>query len=147
MADRTMHAFVFLQRGRLLLRRRPEGGVNGGLWEFPNSQGKTWKKAAQRIGLPVAGVEPLRDVRHTITHHRIHLHSWFAGLAPDGTVTHATKWVSLGHAVSLPFPAAHRKILLHLLVTIRASGPRSKPASLARSDSRQKPTAALARES
>ncbi len=66
-----------------LLRRRPEGGLLGGLWEFPSCEreGKTWPKASlleRRIGEPIEVDGPqikleraLGTVEHIFSHRRL----------------------------------------------------------------------------
>ncbi len=102
--------------GRYWIRQRAAGGVNGGLWEFPNeSVGSTDEPVASVVervlgasgrGLPV---EPLGEVQHSITRFRIRLRvfriRWVGRGHPAG------EWRRLEAMEELPFATAHRRIL------------------------------------
>lgn len=77
-------SFVAVARddgGRLLFRRRPDGGHNAGLWELPSTQllepssdpdpGTHLTALGTDLGRAWVIHEPLAQVRHSITHHRI----------------------------------------------------------------------------
>jgi A/G-specific adenine glycosylase len=67
--------------GRMLFRRRPEGGHNAGLWELPSTQfhpvapapdpASALETLADALDRRWKISEPLTQVRHSITHHRI----------------------------------------------------------------------------
>ena len=107
-------AFVVESRGEVLVRKRPEGGVNAHLWEFPNTRIYFRKVAPAdmfRLVLPVAPktLQPLAVVKHSITRYRITLTAYLA------TVTRrhprmAGKWVRLDRLPKLAFTAAHKKL-------------------------------------
>lgn len=72
-------AGVIWKRGRLLLARRPESGMLGGLWEFP---GGSWSEAEspdaalerslrKDIGMRVLVGAPYAAIRHAYSHFRI----------------------------------------------------------------------------
>lgn len=108
---------------RLLLRRRPERGLLGGLWEFPNvliRTGEPSAKAARRAAAE-AGMDRLESshrtasgalapVRHTFSHFRAVYHAevFFtdAALAPE-----PCRWSMPTEMADLAMPVAQRKIL------------------------------------
>lgn len=58
--------------GALLLARRPDQGLLGGLWEPPGGIGTDAVGMLQeRVGVRVAGVEPVGDVVHVFSHLRL----------------------------------------------------------------------------
>ena len=63
--------------GALLLVRRPEDGLLGGLWEFPGDEGDGWHPAARPFLGREGGPPPdradraLRPVTHTFSHKRV----------------------------------------------------------------------------
>ena len=64
--------------GRILFRRRPPGGLLGGLWELPGGEKKKSESLKEALARHLDGVaEELRpgsligEIRHTITHRRI----------------------------------------------------------------------------
>lgn len=117
-----MVAAVVWRGAAVYVYRRPEGGLLGGLWAFPDGERRAdeaWEAAAARIlreryGLAVAVSGPLLDVVHTFSHCRWNLRvfqcAWVAGdgAAPDG------RWVEVDKLDELAFPASHKKIVAAL---------------------------------
>jgi A/G-specific adenine glycosylase len=119
------------------VRKRPSDGLNGGLWEFPNTELKRGvpRRSSLKQCLPdneSYELTPLKTVRHSITRYRITLEGFRAesGTAKipnnprskrtpkararlgDGL---STRWLSLKQLQGLAFTAAHRKLLEALL--------------------------------
>jgi A/G-specific adenine glycosylase len=71
-------------RDRLLIARRPEQGLLGGLWKLPGGEkkgGESLEAALARsvreeVGIRVRVAQPLVSVRHAYTHFRITLHGY-----------------------------------------------------------------------
>ena len=63
---------VIVRAGEVLLRQRPEQGLLGGLWEFPNLDGKLPAPEAaawlEGQGLTPEGLVPLPPAKHLFTH-------------------------------------------------------------------------------
>jgi len=138
---RRVVALVVRRRGRFLVRRRPEGVVNAGLWEFPNWEVQGLVEAAampelarRRLGLKVKLVQPLCVIKHSITRYRITVdvyQGFFApspksvnnrpgnrptrtagdGSAKKGQGAEEEHWFTAAQLERLPFAAAHRRIL------------------------------------
>jgi len=69
--------------GEVLLERRPDGGRMAGLWELPTRElTGTGLWPAEHKSLLVVG-EPLGEVAHAITHHRIRARVRAARLGPE----------------------------------------------------------------
>jgi len=108
---------VFLLRcgDRIAVRRRPEGGLLGGLWELPNADGAL-DAAAAAERLRALGVEfalPLRarpGARHVFTHLEWKLRCWEAACpSPSGAGLSWPDRSELERGYALP--AAFRKLL------------------------------------
>ena len=114
---RRFLAFIVQGNGCFLARRRPDGGVNARLWEFPNVEIAPGEKNPASAAAPfvLAGAAPLCRVRHSITRYRIVLEAYRARLpgraaegAPPGV------WRTPAQMERLAFTSAHRKILAAL---------------------------------
>lgn len=66
---------VAIARGRVLLARRAEKGLFGGLWELPSAEvdGGPPRESLAAIGLAATSDEPLALVRRTLTHRELTL--------------------------------------------------------------------------
>lgn len=117
-----MVAAVVRRGATVYVYRRPEGGLLGGLWAFPDGERhahEAWEAAVERIlreryGLAVAVGGPLLDVVHTFSHCRWNLRVfhcvWRAG---DGTAPEG-RWIEEGELETLVFPVSHKKIVTTL---------------------------------
>lgn len=118
---RRVHAFVLETGGKFLLVRRPEGTVNGGLWEFPNIEvapGSDPKASARGLfGVEPLSIELAHQVRHTITRYRITVDVFHVRTArrPKPAKPDAFQWTGRDGLESLAFPSAHRQIANRLL--------------------------------
>jgi A/G-specific adenine glycosylase len=114
-AARRFIAFVVERRGRVLVRQRPAGELNGSLWEFPNRElngasADPGQLARQTLGASPARLKPLCRIKHSITRYRITLEAHVAGGIPAGLPDRRHRWVGPDRLEQLPFTAAHRKI-------------------------------------
>ena len=123
---RRFAAFVVERRGRFLVRRRPAGAVNARLWEFPNAEVDRRQPNVQQLANNLFGsrpllIQPLHQVRHTITRYRITLDVFrveFADRLPAAVPQ--GRWCSLAEVRQRAFPSAHRQIAR--LLQARSSG-------------------------
>ena len=102
--------------GRLLLRRRPERGLLGGMMEVPSTEWReeAWAEANALLQAPLfADWRPLPGrVRHTFTHFHLELEIWAGqaeGAVPDG------RWVTLDGLGEQALPSVMRKVIAHAL--------------------------------
>jgi A/G-specific adenine glycosylase len=109
--QRRFVAFIVRDRDRYLVRRRPAGDVNAGLWEFPNVEVQVKTKTPPTTVAPysVAAGRPFFRIRHSITRHRILLEAYHAKLSARPRQPGA--WKTIEQAKQLAFTSAHRKIL------------------------------------
>lgn len=117
-------AGVIFDSGRIYVQQRPADAVWGGLWEFPGGElaGEESPVAAlqQKVfadcGLLVRVGQPLPQIRHGYTHHRVTLHGFFCELCGGGRQPHlrtacAFNWVTPADLHRYAFPAGPRKLL------------------------------------
>lgn len=119
----TAAAAVLSRGGRLLVVRRPTGGMLGGLWECPAAAlrpGETPEDACRRglretAGLAAGVLRPLGTVAHAYSHFTLTLHA-FAGSARRGRMAAGhgggrLRWCRPAELGALPFHVAARRVL------------------------------------
>jgi len=112
--QRRFIALVVNDGQRLLVRRRPAGVVNAGLWEFPNVEVAVNARNLQPLVAPfkIAGRSPFFGVRHSITRYRINLEAYRAVLSTDSLPGEEKSiWKTPAELEKLPFTSAHRKVM------------------------------------
>jgi len=117
---------VCFKGGRILVARRPENGLLGGLWEFPGGKrrrGESYPEAVARefreeVGLEVEVGEPLVTVPHRYSHFSVELHAyrcrWRRGRARP-LENSGVRWERPSSLPALAFPSANRRILEAIL--------------------------------
>ncbi len=127
---RAVAFWVMGPRGEILLRRRPEKGLLGGMMEVPSTPWREapWDAAEARAAAPLdaAWRELPGTVRHTFTHFHFEVTVWAAGAA--AAPEDAGRWVALDALADEAIPTAMRKIIEHGLRHV-ASGSARAPGS------------------
>lgn len=123
--NRYGHAFVALREdGHVLMRRRPNAGLLGGMLEVPSTE---WKSAIQKSqqalrAAPLAGewwaVPGI--VTHTFTHFRLELIAHLAVVACDAgpnlwAEPERCRWISRHNLDAEAVPSVMRKVIQHAL--------------------------------
>jgi A/G-specific adenine glycosylase len=116
----TRRGFAYwLERsdGAVLLQRRPEQGLLGGMMEIPSC---VWEADAERNDLsdqplPAAWQELNGVVRHTFTHFHLELVVLKAVVAKTTKVSPPQKFVQKAHLRYEALPTVMRKIVAHVL--------------------------------
>ena len=89
------NTLLCIEHGNVLLRQRPENGLLGGLWEFPEC-----------TSLP-PGAALVGEVTHTFSHKRL---TYRVYLGSPIDVRPADRWVPFGQLSTYPLSLAQRKI-------------------------------------
>ena len=117
--------------GAVLLRRRPESGLLGGMMEVPSTEwrAESWPIAAARKAAPVpARWRPLPGiVRHGFTHFELEM-TVLAGTVPRGSGDGV--WVALDRLGDYALPNLMKKIVEHAIrngVTISGGSESTRP--------------------
>ena len=107
---------------KLLIQRRSESGLLGGLWEFPGGKIETGERGEtallreirEETGLDVSLGEEIGTIQHAYTHFKITLTAWFCDWMEGEAQTHAAsenRWVLRHELKEFAFPRANLKIL------------------------------------
>ena len=126
----TLVAAVIWKAGRILIDRRKDEGLLGGLWEFPGGKvegGESLAAALRRevreeLAVRVAIQRPLVTVEHAYTHFRITLHAFecrYVSGRPQSRTCAAWRWVRPEQLDEFAFPRANHKIIAALRERIR----------------------------
>ncbi|MCD8139611.1 MAG: A/G-specific adenine glycosylase [Planctomycetaceae bacterium] len=118
-------AGVIIRGGRVLVHKRPPGGVWPGLWEFPGGvvpDGETPESALVRIvrelyGMTVERGEKIGVFRHGYTTNRITMHGYYCRVAGSGSALGEAPegaWMTSAELSGLAFASGHRKLLERL---------------------------------
>jgi A/G-specific adenine glycosylase len=107
---------------QLLIHRRPEGGLLGGLWELPGGQvttGDVGAQLTQMLRPHLRGrIRHWREggaLNHTFTHFKMTLHLFLGQVDKmPNTVDPAYCWTPLAKLSDYPFSSAHRKAVTRL---------------------------------
>ncbi len=123
MRERQFVTFIIRRGAAVLVRKRGNGGVNAGLWEFPNLEMHADQDAASALKTMGWNLTPFKTIKHTITRNRITLRAFVgdAGCQPkNGALrTHLkndlqpelrAEWKPLAALDQLPFSSAHARL-------------------------------------
>ncbi len=121
----TVTAAVIQQNGKVLLAQRPEGGLLGGMWEFPGGKKKPGeslhaclkREICEELGVDIEVGEPFGVYEHAYTHFRITLHA-FCSTILSGTpqlLDHTDlRWVKPAEFSQYPMGKIDRQIANNL---------------------------------
>lgn len=120
-----MVSAVVWHEGRVLVARRPQSGLLGGLWEFPSSERQVGlsreqslhQSLSERLGLEIEVVTGLIQVRHVFSHLVWDLHVFLARPAAGKPIPgwgDDLRWATPDELKSLAFPVAFQKVVAEL---------------------------------
>ncbi|HMB92443.1 MAG TPA: A/G-specific adenine glycosylase [Rhodothermales bacterium] len=113
---------IFDGEGRILIQRRPEDKMLGGLWEFPGGkqeEGETIAETCQRevreeLGIDIEIGDLFQRISHAFTHFKITLHAFrcriLAG-TPAAREGQPIRWVTVPELADYAFPRANRRLI------------------------------------
>ena len=124
----SVGAAVLQRRGKVLIARRPEGRLLGGLWEFPGGRcerGESLADCVQRelkeeLGIAVNAGAHLGVFRHAYTHYRVTVYAYACELRrgrPRAREHSAICWVRPEDLGEYPMGKVDRAIARALQVT------------------------------
>ncbi len=116
---------IFNDAGELLIQRRPEDGMLGGLWEFPGGKREDDEELAEtcrrelreELGIKVTIDGPFYTLSHAYSHFKITLHAYRCRIT-DGTPTpeldQPLRWADVDELDDYAFPRANRRLIEEL---------------------------------
>ena len=118
-------AVIWNDAGEILIDRRKQEGLLGGLWEFPGGKvepGETIEACIQReireeLGIEISVGDRLIVVEHTYSHFHVSLnvhHCQYVSGDPQPIECDEVRWVSLADIDQFPFPKANVQIITAL---------------------------------
>ncbi len=115
-------AVIWNDQGQILIDRRRQSGLLGGLWEFPGGKlepGETVEGCIQReireeLGIEIQVGDRLITVEHTYSHFHVTLnvhHCQHISGEPQPIECDEVRWVTLTELEQYPFPKANVQII------------------------------------
>jgi A/G-specific adenine glycosylase len=129
---REVTAAVIRRRGKVLVARRPEGKLLGGLWEFPGGKrehGESLPACLRRelreeLGVSAHVGREMGVFHHTYTHYRVTVHAFECQLRrgePRALESDEIRWVRPRELADYPMGKVNRLISRMLLATSEGS--------------------------
>jgi A/G-specific adenine glycosylase len=118
-------AVIWNDLGQILIDKRPQSGLLGGLWEFPGGKLEPNETLAEcvvreiqeELGIEIAVLEHFMTLEHAYTHFKVTLsvhHCLHISGEPQPIECDEVKWVVLEELDQYPFPTANQKIIAAL---------------------------------
>jgi len=116
--QKTVTWLLLLDRGQILLEKRPAPGIWGGLWSFPEAPSKDVEGHCLRsFGCDVQSTKTLDALEHGFTHFRLRIHPLLCGVTRRPTVqSPASLWIDVEEVSEAAVPAPVRTLVSRLNV-------------------------------
>ncbi len=116
---------LIFEDDHLLIQRRPDEGLLGGLWEFPGGkqeEGESLEAACRReakeeLGVELTVEEPFYTLSHAYSHFKITLHAFRCRIAsgtPTSREDQPLRWAKIEELDDYAFPRANRRLIEEL---------------------------------
>ena len=116
--EKNTTMLVIINNNEVLLEKRPQTGIWGGLWSLPEiAMHEIASEVAQsRLGLEVEATEPLAIVNHAFTHFKLAITPQPLLLVKQNLQAQAPNmiWLPIDEAIGAAIPTPVRKILQSL---------------------------------
>lgn len=118
---------IVWNKGQILISKRRENGLLGGLWEFPGGKIETGENAQEciireikeELGVQVQPTSLLKQIKHAYTHFSITMdayHCDYLSGSPKALGCDGWKWINPEDIKRLPFPKANHKLFDKLFI-------------------------------
>ena len=116
--EKSTTMLVIINNNEVLLEKRPQTGIWGGLWSFPEIEMHeiASEVAQSRLGLEVEAAEPFAIVNHAFTHFKLAITPQPLLLIKQTLQAQAPNmiWLPIDEAIGAAIPTPVRKILQSL---------------------------------
>jgi A/G-specific adenine glycosylase len=114
--EKWVKMLLLLDRGELMLEKRPARGIWGGLWSLPElpSDSDPATLCHNRYGFIAQSQHALPQLSHSFTHFRLHIQPVRVLLAPRRTTSPGQVWLPPADALDAALPAPVRKLVAQL---------------------------------
>jgi A/G-specific adenine glycosylase len=115
--QREVRWLLLVQRGRVLLERRPANGLWGGLWVFPQLEGRDARSAGRSFGCVVGSAHALPALEHGFTHFQLTVRPLLCDVrrTPSAVQRPDRRWVDIRQAERGAVPVLVRTLLRGLI--------------------------------
>lgn len=118
-------AVIWNDQGQILIDKRPQKGLLGGLWEFPGGKIEPQesvedcirREIKEELGIGIVVDDHLITVNHAYTHFKVTLivhHCRHVQGEPQAIGCDEIRWVTLAELDEYPFPKANQEIIAAL---------------------------------
>ena len=114
--ERAVQMLLLVDRGELLLEKRPPHGIWGGLWSLPelDPDADPIRHCRERLGVTARTQLALPRLSHGFTHFRLHIQPVRVELAPRRATLPGQIWLPPADALDAALPAPVRRLVAQL---------------------------------
>ncbi len=116
--EKSVHMLMLMDRGEILLEKRPRSGIWGGLWSLPEIPFSVDARhhCETALGFAVNDARTLPGLCHGFTHFRLRIYPHIFQIAtrPPGTEMPGRLWLHPGDALEAALPAPVRALITNL---------------------------------
>ena len=114
--EKQVQMLLLLDRGELMLEKRPSQGIWGGLWSLPElaPDADAADHCRARFGFNALTQQALPQFTHSFTHFRLHIRPVELHLAPRHGTPRDHIWLPLAAALDAALPAPVRTLVRQL---------------------------------
>jgi len=114
--EKRVQMLLLLDRGELMLEKRPPHGIWGGLWSLPElaHDADAASHCRDRFGFIALTQQALPQFTHSFTHFRLHIRPMQLQVAPRHSTLPGQIWMPLADATNAALPAPVRTLVRQL---------------------------------
>jgi len=114
--EKQVQMLLLLDRGELMLEKRPSQGIWGGLWSLPElpPDVDAASHCRERFGFTALAQQALPQFTHSFTHFKLHIQPVQLQLAPRPDTPPGQIWLPLADALDAALPAPVRTLVRQL---------------------------------